>query len=48
MDGPKDSKWTVCESGRSSKVDGSEIQKWTVQKQKTVRSDGIIVDGLKE
>ena len=40
-------KWTVCERGRSAKVDGPEIQKWTVQREKTVRSEVMNLDGLK-
>ena len=42
-------KWTVqkTQSGRSAKVDGPEIQKWTVQREMTVRSEVLNLDGLK-
>ena len=41
--------WTVqkTKSGRSAKVDGPEIQKWTVQRKNTVRSEEMNLDGLK-
>ena len=47
-------KWTVlgqsgrskkAKSGRSAKVDGRKIQKWTVLKAKTGRSKGSKLDG---
>ena len=34
-------------SGRSAKVDGPEIQKSTVQREKTVRPEVMNLDGLK-
>ena len=42
-------KWTVqkTQSGRSAKVDGPEIQKWTVQREMTLRSEVLNLDGLK-
>ena len=40
------SKWTAP-SGRSAKVDGPEIQKWTVQREMTVRSEVLNLVGLK-
>ena len=49
MDGPGGLKWTVqtTESERSAKVHGPEIQKWTVQREMTVRSEVLNLDGLK-
>ena len=42
-------KWTVqkTQSGRSAKVDGPKIQKWRVQREKTVRSEVMNLNGLK-
>ena len=33
LGGPKDLRARDCESGGSAKVDGSEIKKWSIQKQ---------------
>ena len=57
MDGSKDSKWTICESGRSwnPKVDGSKEKDWInesgrdiISRDKSRRSIGMKLDGLKE
>ena len=56
VDGLNNSKWTVsgqsgrskkAQSGRSAKVDGPEIRKWTVQRAKNGRSFGYKLDGPK-
>ena len=48
MDGLRP-KWTVqkTQSGRTAKVDGPEIQKLTVQREMTVRSEVLNLEGLK-
>ena len=49
VDGPKDSKWTVCDCGRSwnPKVDGLKWNGCTIWSIESGRSQGIKVDGQK-
>ena len=48
LDGPNDLKWTVLSrSGRSKRLKVNGLRKWTVQREKTVRSGVMNLDGLK-
>ena len=48
LDGPNDLKWTVLSrSGRSKKLKVNGLRKQTFQREKTVRSGVINLDGLK-